>query len=198
MTHSNKNSAFNFQNYYSTQKFTVVINANTHIKFVVDKKPVSRKPAQTLAELDTAPTRLIHLRDGDVVLYRVSRSRSWQARFRTYANKWMRFSTGKRDVEDAKRYACEAFDEAKYRERLGFALMVKRFEEIAKYCCEDMRRDLAAGVGKKVYTAYIPTTQANPSSVQPPHATQASHTLVPQPPTALPLQKRITAQKKRV
>jgi hypothetical protein len=67
----------------------------------------------------------------------------------------MRFSTGKRDVEDAKRYACEAFDEAKYRERLGFALMVKRFDEIAKYCCEDMRRDLAAGVGKKVYTAYI-------------------------------------------
>ena len=155
MTHSNKNSAFNFQNYYSTQKFTVFINANTHIKFVVDKKPTPRKPAQTLAELDTAPTRLIHLRDGDVVLYRVSRSRSWQARFRTYANKWMRFSTGKRDVEDAKRYACEAFDEAKYRERLGFALMVKRFDEIAKYCCEDMRRDLAAGVGKKVYTAYI-------------------------------------------
>jgi hypothetical protein len=79
MTHSNKNSAFNFPNYYSTQKFTVFINANTHIKFVVNKKPEPRKPAQTLAELDTAPTRLIHLRDGDVVLYRVSRSRSWQA-----------------------------------------------------------------------------------------------------------------------
>ena len=72
-----------------------------------------------------------------------------------HSNEIQEFSTGKRDVEDAKRYACEAFDEAKYRERLGFALMVKRFDEIAKYCCEDMRRDLAAGVGKKVYTAYI-------------------------------------------
>ena len=47
-------------------------------------------------------------------------------------------------------------------------------------------------------TSTLPTTQANPSSVQQPHATQASHTLVPQRPTALPLQKRITAQKKRV
>ena len=47
-------------------------------------------------------------------------------------------------------------------------------------------------------TSTLPTTQANPSAVQPPHATQASHTLVAQPPTALPLQKRITAQKKRV
>ena len=47
-------------------------------------------------------------------------------------------------------------------------------------------------------TSTLPTTQANPSAVQPPHATQASHTLVPQRTTALPLQKRITAQKKRV
>ena len=47
-------------------------------------------------------------------------------------------------------------------------------------------------------TSTLPTSQANPSAVQPPHATQASHTLVAQPPTALPLQKRITAQKKRV
>ena len=29
MTHSNKNSAFNFQNYYSTQKFTVFTNPST-------------------------------------------------------------------------------------------------------------------------------------------------------------------------
>jgi hypothetical protein len=41
-------------------------------------------------------------------------------------------------------------------------------------------------------------TQVNPSSSQQPHATQASHTLTPQSPTALPLQKRLSAQKKRV
>jgi len=50
-------------------------------------------------------------------------------------------------------------------------------------------------------TSALPTSQAihaHPSSVQQPHATQASHTLVPQPPTALPTQKRLSAQNKRV
>jgi hypothetical protein len=56
--------------------------------------------------------------------------------------------------------------------------------------------DVASAIANPSST--LPTTQANPSSVQQPHARQASHTLVPQPPTALPLQKRITAQKKRV
>ena len=56
--------------------------------------------------------------------------------------------------------------------------------------------DVASAIANP--TSTLPTTQANPSSVQQPHATQASHTLVPQPPTALPLQKRISAQKKRV
>ena len=47
-------------------------------------------------------------------------------------------------------------------------------------------------------TADVASATANPSSVQQPHATQASHTLVRQPPTALPTQKRLSAQKKRV
>ena len=56
--------------------------------------------------------------------------------------------------------------------------------------------DVASAIANP--TSTLPTTQANPSAVQTPHSTQASHTLVAQPPTALPLQKRITAQKKRV
>ena len=59
--------------------------------------------------------------------------------------------------------------------------------------------DVASAIANP--TSTLPTTQAtqaNPSSVQLPHATQASHTLVPQRTTALPIQKRITAQKRRV
>ena len=56
--------------------------------------------------------------------------------------------------------------------------------------------DVASAIANP--TSTLPTTQANPSSVQQPHATQASHTLVPQRATALPLQKRLSAQKKRV
>ncbi len=60
--------------------------------------------------------------------------------------------------------------------------------------------DVASAIANPKHTppTTLPTTQANPSSVQQPHATQASYTLVPQPLTALPLQKRLSAQKKRV
>ena len=155
MKQSNTNSSFTLPCYYSCQQFTLAISASTQVKFVVEKKSTSRKPVETIAELDAAAARLIHLRDGDVVLYRVERSRSWQARFKTYEGKWVRFSTRQRNVELAQRYACEAYDEARYRQRLGFATTVKRFDEMARYCIDDMRRDLAAGVGKKVYTAYM-------------------------------------------
>jgi hypothetical protein len=56
--------------------------------------------------------------------------------------------------------------------------------------------DVASAIANP--TSTLSTTQANPSAVQPPHATQASHTLVAQRTTALPLQKRLLAQKKRV
>ena len=59
--------------------------------------------------------------------------------------------------------------------------------------------DVASAIASP--TSTLPTSQAthaHPSSVQQPHATQASHTLVPQPPIALPLKKRLSAQKKRV
>lgn len=55
--------------------------------------------------------------------------------------------------------------------------------------------DVASAIANPKHTP--PTIQVNPSAQQPPHATQASHTLVAQPPTALPQQKRLSAQKKR-
>jgi len=59
--------------------------------------------------------------------------------------------------------------------------------------------DVASAIANP--TSSLPTSQAthaHPSSVQQPHATQASYTLVPQPPTALSPQKRLSAQNKRV
>ena len=158
MTHSTRNSNFFTPSFYSAQTFTLLLNTGTTVKYEVagaeSTKPSKRAPT-TINELESAPARLVHLRDGEVVLYRVPRSRAWQARFRVEGGKWIRFSTGRRNAEDAKRYACDAYDEARYRQRLGFAVMVKRFDEMAKHCCDEMRQDLAAGVGKKIYTAYI-------------------------------------------
>ena len=59
--------------------------------------------------------------------------------------------------------------------------------------------DVASAIANP--TSTLPTsqaTQAHPNNLQQPHATQASHTLVPQPPIALPVQKRLSAQNKRV
>ena len=138
--------------------FTLLLNTGTTVKYEVagaETKQQSKRVPTTINELESATARLVHLRDGEVVLYRVPRSRAWQARFRVDGGKWIRFSTGRRNADDAQRYACDAYDEARYRQRLGFAVMVKRFDEMAKYCCDEMRQDLAAGIGKKIYTAYI-------------------------------------------
>ncbi len=119
--------------------------------FTLAPKP---SPAK-LAELPVVDPPLIHLRDGEVVLYKVSRSTYWQARIRLLTPKWIRFSTRQRNQIDAARVACERYDEARYRERLGLAPTLKRFEDIARACIEDLEREMAAGAGKRVYTAYI-------------------------------------------
>jgi hypothetical protein len=51
--------------------------------------------------------------------------------------------------------ACDRYDEARYRERLGLAPTHKSFEAIAQTCVQDLRREMSAGAGKRVYTAYI-------------------------------------------
>ena len=49
-------------------------------------------------------------------------------------------------------------DEARYRERLGLAPAHKSFKDIAQATVQDMRRDLAAGTGKKIYVRKLPLT----------------------------------------
>ena len=42
---------------------------------------------------------IIHLRDGEVVLYKRERSRKWQARFKLFARPWRRVATGHISLE---------------------------------------------------------------------------------------------------
>ena len=55
----------------------------------------------------------------DVVLFRIRDNRVWQCRYRLVAGGWRRKTTGKRNQIDAARAACQWFDGACYRERLG-------------------------------------------------------------------------------
>jgi hypothetical protein len=154
---------FSFPNYYRTYSTTVLLNASNSVKYAVKttdiveqhKRVETLQKRESIADLASAEGRLIHLRDSEVVLFKVANSNYWQARFRIYTGKWIRFSTRRRNIDDARQIACDRYDEARYRERLGFTPLVKRFDEMAKCCVAEMRRDIAAGTGKKIYTAYI-------------------------------------------
>jgi len=137
--------------YTLPQSITVVLNDSITSFYSVKTQPT----IASVDDLTATQGKLIHLRDGEVVLFKIKHSKYWQARFKLYTHKWTRFSTRLSNAEDAGRFACDRYDESRYRERLGFTPLVKRFEEMARICIEEMRRDLSVGSGKKIYTAYI-------------------------------------------
>jgi hypothetical protein len=108
----------------------------------------------TASKLPTAQARIHTLRDGELVLYKRSHSRVWQCRYKLYDNQWHRQTTGRTVLSDAVRVAGELYDEARFRERMGLAPTRKTFSQIAVLTVEEMRRDLAAGTGKKIYEDY--------------------------------------------
>jgi hypothetical protein len=163
MKRTDRKQNFALPKYYNSETISVLLNAKNSVSNtnktvdVLQTKQHTQTQVQrkTLNDLDVAEERLIHLRDSEVVMFKVKHSNYWQARFRLYTGKWVRFSTRRRNIDDAKHIACDRYDEARYRERLGFTALVKRFDEMAKCCVSEMRRDIAAGTGKKIYTAYI-------------------------------------------
>jgi hypothetical protein len=130
----------------------------TQICYPSPSNPSPPTPASfqtTLAALVDAEPRIHTLRDGEVVLYQRKRSRVWQCRYKLFTGQWVRVSTRKSVLEHAARVAADLYDEARYRERLGLAPVQKSFADIARTTVEDLKRDLAAGTGKKIYVDYI-------------------------------------------
>lgn len=95
-----------------------------------------------------------YLRDGEVILYKRPRSRVWQCKYKLFTGKWIRVSTRKTGKDYAAQAACNLYDEARYRERMGLAPVQKTFAEIARITVDDLQRDIAAGTGKKIYADY--------------------------------------------
>jgi len=117
--------------------------------------PPSTASFQTTAVLADAVPSIHALRDGEVVLYKRTRSRVWQCKYKLFAGQWVRVSTRKSVLEHAVRVATEMYDEARYRERLGLAPVQKSFADIARVTVEELRRDMATGTGKKIFVDYI-------------------------------------------
>ena len=91
----------------------------------------------------------ISLRDGEVVVYRRSRSLQYQCRYKLADGSWIRQTTGKAALEHAVARACDLYDEARYRQRLGLAHQTHLFAHIAQACIQDLRQQMDARGGKK-------------------------------------------------
>ena len=92
--------------------------------------------------------------DGEVRVYRRANSRRWQAAF-VIDGHTIRISTGKRILEEAKEYARDAYLEYKFRHKNQLPVITKKFSDVARLAIADMRKQLDADLGKRVYADYI-------------------------------------------
>jgi integrase len=119
-------------------------------------QPLTSKPSPlSLALLPTAQPQNIYLRDGEVVLYRRSRSLLYQCRYKLADGTWYRQSTRKASIEHAVAVACDLYDEARYRQRLGLAHQTHTFAQIAAVALAELRVKIDASTGRTAYSDYV-------------------------------------------
>ena len=92
--------------------------------------------------------------DGEVRLHRRANSKRWQTAF-SIDGHTVRVSTGKRNLEEAKEAARDAYLEYSFRHKNGLPVVSKRFTDVARLAIADMRKQLSAGLGKRVFNDYI-------------------------------------------
>lgn len=93
-----------------------------------------------LNSLATTQPQTVYLRDGDLVLYRRSRSLLYQCRYKLNDGSWYRQTTGKASLEQAIVRACDLYDESRYRQKLGLAHQAHLFAQVAQICLDELRR----------------------------------------------------------
>ena len=102
----------------------------------------------------TPQSKLIKLRDGEVVLYRRGGLSKWQTRFKLPNNSWHRMSTKRSNLEEAKRVAAESYDRARFRQAEGMIPVSRRFREVANFAITTMDKLTEAGKGKVIFKDY--------------------------------------------
>ena len=95
-----------------------------------------------LAQLAQATPKTIYLRDGELAVFRRSRSLLYQCRFKLPDGRWVRQTTGKASLEHAIARACDIYDEARYRQRLGLAHRTHSVARIAAECLQELRQEI--------------------------------------------------------
>ena len=113
------------------------------------------KHERILASLPATQPTLITLRDGEVVLYKRKDSRHYQCRYRLADGTWHRVTTKKSSVENAVAVACELYDEARFRQRLGLAHKAHSFAQIAQITLAELRQQIDLRNGTSAYDSYV-------------------------------------------
>lgn len=106
-----------------------------------------------MTDFDDKP--LIHLRDGEVVLYKRSNIPRWQARYKLSNGEWRRISTKTLHLDRAKAIATDAYDRARFLHKEGLPDVTRRFDSVARLAINEMQTALDIGRGKKTYIHYI-------------------------------------------
>ena len=89
------------------------------------------------------------------MLYRRSRSLLYQCRYKLADGTWYRQSTRKASIEHAVAIACDLYDEARYRQRLGLAHQTHTFAQIAAVALVELRVKIDASTGRTAYSDYV-------------------------------------------
>jgi integrase len=96
----------------------------------------------------------VTLLDGDVRLTRRKNSGAWQAAYKI-DGRWVRATTKCRQLADAKEAAKTLYMEYRFKAKHDLPIVTKRFDAVAHLVVADLRKQLDAGVGKKVFKDYI-------------------------------------------
>lgn len=121
----------------------------------MSKKLSVPRAQKSKANYDEINENLIHLRDGEVVLYRRENSGKWQARFKLADRKWHRISTKEKNLNYATKVATEAYDRARFLADEDIVLTSKKFGVVAAAVAKSLQDELDGGGGKSVYYTYI-------------------------------------------
>lgn len=126
---------------------------NAHSPALPLLTPTQRK--QVLSAYSTVNPQVVYLRDGELVVYRRTRSLLYQCRYKLADGTWYRQSTRKASLEHAVAVACDIYDEARYRQRLGLAHRTHTYAQIASLTLLELRKQIDASNGKTAYHTYV-------------------------------------------
>ena len=130
--------------------------SNTHNKPTLQTLTLISQRQSHQAKQPNTPTKpnTLWLRDGEVVIYKRSRSSQYQCRYKLLNGKWHRQSTGKASIEQAIAIACELYDQARFRQRQGLTHKAHSFAHIANELLAVLEHDIGKQRNQSVKNAY--------------------------------------------